>query len=125
MKIHLIAFALFVSATVQAQTPAQLLAEIAALKVTVNALQVTVANLKKSQATTQMTDSVQAAAVATLQFQMNKVWNNPVLGLGPYVTVDSGTEVGLPGPHVIFHRCNVHIIMMQELPISKMASGTW
>ncbi len=49
------------------------------------------------------------AQVQALQAQLAAVRANPVLALGPYVTVDPAAERGLKGPHVIFRGVNVHI----------------
>jgi hypothetical protein len=49
------------------------------------------------------------AQVATLQMQVTTLQNNHALALGPYVSVDPGTERGLKGPQVIFSGANVHI----------------
>jgi hypothetical protein len=38
------------------------------------------------------------------------VASNPALALGPFVSVDLETENGLPGPHVTFSGCNLHVI---------------
>ena len=48
--------------------------------------------------------------VSSLQTTLTAVQNNHALALGPYVSVVSGTENGLKGPHIIFSRANVHIV---------------
>jgi hypothetical protein len=68
---------------------------ISALQSTVNNLQATVTN--------------QAIQIGTLQTQSTNFQNNPVLALGPYVSVVPGTINGLNGPHVIFTGANVHV----------------
>jgi uncharacterized coiled-coil protein SlyX len=123
---------------VQAQTAATLEAQIAALSARITAQQATIQSLQKqitlvqsnettqassiaalsksfvpiqsAVAATQGVDTSQASAIAQLQFTMNKIVQNPVLGLAPFVTVDWNPEVGMVGPHVIFHGCNVHFV---------------
>jgi len=80
-------------------------AQVAALQQQVQQLQALVANLQAQVASQQQL----AAQVAALQSQVGALQNNPVLGLGPYVTVDPYTEKGLVGPHVVFSGVNVHI----------------
>jgi hypothetical protein len=72
-----------------AETPAQELAAITALQAQVAALKET---------------------VATLQSQVTTVRNNPVLALGPYVSIDFNYENEVPPPHVVFKGVNVHIV---------------
>ncbi len=47
--------------------------------------------------------------VSSLQTTLTAVQNNHALALGPFVSVVSGTENGLKGPHIILSRANVHI----------------
>lgn len=68
---------------------AQLQAEVAALQTQVNA---------------------QQAQISSLQNQLAAVQNNKALALGPYVSVDSGKENGVNGPHIIFSGANIHIV---------------
>jgi hypothetical protein len=78
--------------------PAQVeavLAQVAALQAQVAALQATVTN--------------QAVQIATLQTQSSNLQNNPVLALGPYVSVNPDGIHNLKGPHIIFTGANVHI----------------
>jgi hypothetical protein len=68
------------TASVQAQTPAQLAKQITTLQ----------------------------AQVATLQGQLNKL--APLASLAPYVAVDFNVENGVKAPNVTFHGVNVHIV---------------
>jgi hypothetical protein len=68
----------------------------------VNALQSQVATLRSRVSSLQST-------VGSLQSALSTVQENHALLLGPYVTVDSNTQNGLKGPHLIFHGVNVHI----------------
>lgn len=47
--------------------------------------------------------------VSSLQTALATVQANPVLSLGPYVSVDPNPENGLKGPNVIVKAANVHI----------------
>ena len=61
--------------------------------------------------------------VNTLQTQLTSIKNNPVLALGPYVTVDTNTEQGLKGPHVIFYGANVHIVSGSGATVDNTGLG--
>lgn len=73
---------------VQAQSPAQLARQITALQATV---------------------AGQAATIATLQKQVTPIASNSALKLGPYVTVNPYPKLGVAGPNITFHSCNVHV----------------
>jgi hypothetical protein len=73
---------------VQAQSPAQLARQITALQATV---------------------AGQAATIATLQKQVTLMASNSALILGPYVTVNPYPKLGVAGPNITFHSCNVHV----------------
>ncbi len=53
--------------------------------------------------------TILTSQVSALQTALTSVQNNAALELGPYVSVDSGEENGLKGPHLIFSGANVHI----------------
>lgn len=54
-------------------------------------------------------NSLLRAQVAELQTRLAAVEVNPVLDLGPYVRLETGTINGVTGPNVIFTGANVHI----------------
>jgi len=86
-----------------AQGPTGPAADVTALQTQVTALQQTVQTL-------QGTVTNQAIIINTLQNQtVPALQNNPVLALGPYVSVQQGGINGLAGPHIIFHGANVHV----------------
>ncbi len=70
------------------QQIANLQAQITALKATVTTLQTT---------------------IATLSSQLVTVRNNPVLAVGPFVTVDLNPENGVVWPNIVFKGANIHI----------------
>jgi hypothetical protein len=79
----------FFALNASAQTAVQLQAEIVLLKAQVAALQ---------------------TQTAGIQRQVTQTALNPVLALGPFVTVDLSPENGSPGPNIVFHGVNVHIV---------------
>jgi len=80
----------------------------------VDALQSLVENLQKQLAESQQTNAAQAAAIAALQRQINLIAINPVLAIGPFVTVKPNAKNELGGPSISFHGANIDI----ELPKS-------
>jgi hypothetical protein len=48
--------------------------------------------------------------VATLSNQLASVRQNPVLQLGPFVSVDFNTEYGVVPPNIVFKGANIHIV---------------
>ena len=48
--------------------------------------------------------------VATLSSQLVTVRNNPVLAMGPFVSVDLQPEAGVVGPNIFFRGANIHIV---------------
>jgi hypothetical protein len=48
--------------------------------------------------------------VATLRSQLTKVQQNPVLQIGPFVSLDPNPENGVIGPHITFKGANIHIV---------------
>jgi uncharacterized protein YlxW (UPF0749 family) len=87
-----------------AQTPPTF----ATLDAKVDALQNLVENLQKQLARSQETNAAQAAAIAALQKQVNLIAVNPVLAIGPFVTVNPKPH-GVVGPSIIFHGATIHI----------------
>ena len=65
--------------------------------------------LQSSYTTLQSNVTTLTSQVSGLQTALTSVQNNHALELGPYVSVDSGEENGLKGPHLIFSGANVHI----------------
>jgi hypothetical protein len=88
-----------------AQTPPTF----ATLDAKVDALQGLVETLQKQLAESQQTNAAQAAAIAALQRQVNLIATNPVLAIGPFVTVNPNAKNELSGPSIIFHGANIHI----------------
>jgi hypothetical protein len=89
---------------VNAQTPPTF----ATLDAKVDALQNLVESLQKQLAQSQETNTAQAATIAVLQKQINQISANPVLAIGPFVTVNPNAKNGV-GPSINFHGANVHI----------------
>jgi hypothetical protein len=69
-----------------------------------------ISQLKAEITSLKTTLTAQAAAIATLQNRLQVLSINPVLALGPFVTLDPNPEVGVPGPNLVFHGVNVHIV---------------
>jgi hypothetical protein len=88
-----------------AQTPPTF----ATLDAKVDALQSLVENLQKQLAQSRETNAAQAAAIAALQKQVNLIAVNPVLAVGPFVTVNPNPGNGVAGPNISFHGANIHI----------------
>jgi uncharacterized protein YlxW (UPF0749 family) len=88
-----------------AQTPPTF----ATLNAKVDALESLVENLQKQLAESQQTNATQAAAIAALQRQVNQIAINPVLAIGPFVTVNPNAKNELGSPSINFHGANVHI----------------
>ena len=80
----------------------------------VDALQSMVETLQKELAESQQSNAAQAAAIAALQRQVNLIAINPVLAIGPFVTVNPNAKNELGGPSISFHGANIDI----ELPKS-------
>ena len=57
-------------------------------------------SLTSQVSTLQTALSTADSDIAALQTALTTVQGNPALALGPYVSVDSGVENGLKGPHV-------------------------
>jgi hypothetical protein len=90
--ITILALAIFASSVKAEGTRrelAELQAEITTLKATVAAL---------------------ASQIATLSSQLAAVRSNPVLAVGPFVSVDPEPEAGVTGPNIVFKGANIHII---------------
>ena len=92
------------------------ISEFLALRKQVAMLETQVTTLQSQVTTLQSVDTTQQGQITTLQGQVATIKSalaavqaNNALLLGPYVTVDPGTENGLKGPHVIFRGANVHI----------------
>jgi hypothetical protein len=105
-RIFLISGALaLIAPQLRAETEAQQTADITTLKAEVAALQ-------NQLAAVQTVNNAQNASVAAVQRQVNLIAVNPVLALGPYVSVNLATDPVsyLPGPNVVFNGVNVHIV---------------
>ena len=93
------------SAQAKAQTPPTF----ATLDARVDALQSVVENLQKQLAPCQETKAAQAATIAALQKQVELIAANPVLAIGPFVTVNPDPENGFVRPSISFHGANILI----------------
>jgi len=69
----------------------------------VAALETQMAQLQTQVTTLQTRVNGQAALIAALQ-------KNPVLQLGPYVSLDKNTVNDVAGPNIFFKRANVHVL---------------
>jgi hypothetical protein len=65
--------------------------------------------LQSSNTSLQSNVTTLTSEASGLQTALTSVQNNHALELGPYVSVDSGEENGLKGPHLIFRGANVHV----------------
>lgn len=72
-------------------------------------LQGQVAALQGQVTTLQSSNSTLTSQISLLQTALTNVQNNNALALGPYVSIVSGIENGLKGPHLIIKGANVHI----------------
>jgi flagellar capping protein FliD len=104
--------------------------QVSTLQGQVTTLQGQVATLQSSNTTlTSQVSTLQTALstansdIAALQTAVTAVQSNPALALGPYVSVDSGVENGLKGPHVIFSGVNVHILSGSGATVDKTGLG--
>jgi hypothetical protein len=92
-------------------------AEIASVREQIETLRAAVAGLKSLIKTLQAGDKTTLqseisnlqASNAELQRKLAAVQSNPALALGPFVSVDPDSELGLAGPHIIFSGVNIHI----------------
>jgi hypothetical protein len=100
----LVALSLLGGLEANAQTPPTF----ATLDAKVDALENLVESLQKQLAHFQETNTAQAATIAVLQKQVNQISANPVLAIGPFVTVNPNAENG-GGPSINFHGANVHL----------------
>jgi len=66
--------------------------------------------LEAKVASLQATISALQGQISSLQSQLAVVQSNPVLALGPFVTVDPNAEIGVAGPHITFKGANIHIV---------------
>jgi hypothetical protein len=62
------------------------------------------------------------AEVKSLQAQLIAIQQNNALKLGPFVTVDLNPEVGVVGPHIVFHGANIHIV--DGMGSTNLTNGT-
>jgi hypothetical protein len=77
--------------------------EITALREQIASLSSTVSGLQ-GQVTALRT------ANTALETRVAAVQSNPALELGPYVSVDPATEIGVSGPNITFTGANIHIV---------------
>jgi hypothetical protein len=84
--------------------------EIMALRATVSELQGQINALKTANAELQSEINTVRTSSSTLQSQLAGIQANPVLALGPFVSVDLGGENDVSGPNIIFTSANVHIV---------------
>ncbi len=108
--IILMALSIFTALEANAQTPPTF----ATLDVKVDALQSLVEKLQKQLAESQETNVAQAAAIAALQKQVNLIALNPVLAIGPFVTVNPNAKNGVAGPSITFRGASIHIEQPQN-----------
>jgi hypothetical protein len=78
-------------------------AEIKALREQVASLGSTVSGLQSQVTALQTANTVLETRLAAVQ-------SNPALKLGPFVSVDSNTEIGVNGPNITFTGANIHIV---------------
>jgi hypothetical protein len=78
-------------------------AEIKVLREQVASLYSTVSALQSQVDTLQTANTVLETRLAAVQ-------KNPALKLGPFVSVDPNTEIGVSGPNITFTGANIHIV---------------
>jgi trimeric autotransporter adhesin len=86
------------------------LADAATLPEEIAALQAQVAALQSAVSALQGQVNTQQGKITTLQGQIATLQINPVIALGPFVSVDPNPENGVIGPHITFKGANIHII---------------
>ena len=82
---------------------------LAILALAISAISVRAEGIPQQLADLQAQVTALKGTVAALQAQLVAIGNNPALALGPFVTVDPKTELGVVGPNITFKGANIHI----------------